>query len=105
VRSDHSAEKNFIDHPTTMKSPSQTQSINTSTHPITLSNSFLQALPSSNVESLVFPTTMTNTTPPESEAVQQRIRLHMILDSAIAVIDDEDLCPTESSTTHQCPLQ
>jgi hypothetical protein len=100
-----------------MKSPPQAQ--NTNTHPTTLSNSMLQALFSSNAESPFLPSTMTNTSP-ESQAVQQRRSLLMILDlsialmdedddlilhSAIALIDGDDLNPTKASTTHHWPPQ
>lgn len=90
---------------TTMKSPSQTQNTN-NIHPITLSNSLLQSL-SSNAESPVLPRTMTNTSP-ESEALQRRLRLRMILESAISLLDFDDFnthdfSPTVS-TTHQRPL-
>jgi hypothetical protein len=73
-----------------MKSPSQTQ--RTSIHPTTLSSSVLQAL-ASNAEAPVLPGTMTNTSS-ESEAVQKRRLLRMIVDSAIALLDFEDFHPT-----------
>jgi hypothetical protein len=87
---------------TIMKSPSQTQSTS-NTNPATLSNSMLQAL-YSNAEFPVLPTsTMTNTSP-ESAAVKRK-RLSRILDSAIAIIDGDDLNPIKASTTHQRTLQ
>jgi hypothetical protein len=73
---------------TIMQSPSQTQSTSTNTNLATLSNSMLQVLSSSNAEDFpVFPITMTITSP-ASEAVQ-RERLLMILDAAIALVDDD----------------
>jgi hypothetical protein len=89
---------------TTMKSPSQTQ--NTSTNPTTLTSSSLQALAGSNGgDPPDFPINMTNTASPESEAVHRRRRLRMILNSAIALLDDDDFDPIESPTTHQRLLQ
>jgi hypothetical protein len=82
-----------------MKSSPQTQS--TSTHPTNLTNSILQALSSSDEDedSPVIPTiTLTNTSP-ESEALQKRRRLRRILDSAIALIDSDDVDFIESFTT------
>jgi hypothetical protein len=85
------------------KSPPETQS--PSSNPTTLTSSILQALSRSNVDSPVSPITMTNTTSPESDAVQKRKRLRMILTSAIALADSDDFDPTELSTTHQWLLQ
>jgi hypothetical protein len=96
----------FID--ATMKSPSQTQSTSndTSIYPLTVSNSIREALSGNTLESPVFPpiTVMTETTP-QSETVERRRRLRMILDSAIAIVDGgDDLDPMESSTTKQQQL-
>jgi hypothetical protein len=71
----------------------------------TLSNSILlRALSGSNVESPVSPITMTNTSP-ESEAVQRRRRLRVIVASAIAVLDGHEFDPIDPMesfpTTHQ----
>jgi hypothetical protein len=86
-----------------MKSPSQTQSTS-NTNPATLSNSMLKAFYSNAEFPAILPTsTMTNTSP-ESAAVQRK-RLSRILDSAIAIIDGDDLNPIKTSTTHQRPLQ
>lgn len=89
-----------------MKSPSQTQSSNTGIHPITLSNSILQSVISSDVESPVFPIAMMDTSP-ESEAVQRRKRVRSILDFAVELIDDgSDFDPImKASTKRQRPLQ
>jgi hypothetical protein len=90
-----------------MKASSQTQ--NTNTHPINLTNSILQALSGSDEDededededSSVLPIIMPNTSPHQSEALQRRKRLRRILDSAIALIDEDDFDPIESSTTYQ----
>jgi hypothetical protein len=87
----------------TMKSPSQTQSDTTHPPAVSMLDSILHALSSSNAELPVLPITMTNTSPESEEAVQQRRRFRaMILASAIALINDDDFGPIESSTTHQC---
>lgn len=88
-----------------MESTSQTQGI--SIQPITLSNSLRQTL-LSNSESPVLPRMMTNTSS-ETDALQRRRRLRLILESAIAILDFDDFDdfnPTiNASTTHQQPLQ
>jgi hypothetical protein len=83
-----------------MKTPSQTQS--TTTSPTFLANSILGTLSSSNGgnDSLVFPITMTNASS-ESEALQKRRKLRMILTSAIALLDGDDFDPIELPTMHQ----
>jgi hypothetical protein len=85
-----------------MKPPSQPQSKSTSTYPTTLSNSILEALSSSNVESLAFHINATNPSPASEETVQQRRRFrNMILESAIAVLSGDDFDSIESSTAQQ----
>jgi hypothetical protein len=70
-----------------MKSPSPAQ--NTNTSPLTLRNSLLQAWSRNAAVTPVFPLIMTTTSSPESEAVQ-REKLLMILDAAIALVDEDD---------------
>jgi hypothetical protein len=71
-----------------MKSPAPTQ--NTSSSPMTLRDSLLQAWSRNAAVAPVSPFTMPNTpTTPESEAVQ-REKLLLILDAAIALVDDDD---------------
>jgi hypothetical protein len=99
---------NHIDHYipyNTMKSPSQTQ--NASIRPITLSNSMLQAALSRKALAPVLPTSTmaTTSTSPESEALQRRRSLLMIIDSAFAILEGDAFKPSRASTTHQRPLQ
>jgi hypothetical protein len=91
---------------TTMKPPSQQQSNSNSnsnsTYPTTLSNSILEALSSSSVESLAFRINATNTSPATEETVQECTRFrNMILESAMALLSGDDFDPIESPTTHQ----
>jgi hypothetical protein len=90
-----------------MKSPSQKSPSQAQSTAATLSNSMLQSV-SNNMDSPAFPTLMTNTSP-ESQAKKNRQRLRMILDSAIALIDDKDddegFNPIELCTMIQRPLQ
>jgi hypothetical protein len=85
-----------------MKSPSQSQNTNTTpnTTPTTLRNSLLQAWARNSEDFPVFPISMTNTSP-ESEAVK-RERLLMILDAAIALVDDNsfDFDPNDNPESH-----
>ncbi len=82
-----------------MKPPSPTEntSTNTNTNPMTLRDSLLQAWSRNSAVAPVAPLTVTNTSSPESEAVQ-REKLLQILDAAIALIDDDnfDLDPEET---------
>jgi hypothetical protein len=105
VPSNHSERPTVSITTTTMKSPAQTQST-TATNPLTLRNSILPESFSSHVECPVPPITRTNNYS-ESEAVQQRRSLRMILNSAIALLDGaDDVDPSmDSSTTHKPPLQ
>jgi hypothetical protein len=82
-----------------MKSPSQTRT--TTTNPLTLTSSILPELLSINAESPVLDIARTNPSS-QSEAVEQRKRLRMILESAIAVLDgaDDFDASMDSSTTH-----
>jgi hypothetical protein len=86
-----------------MKSPSHEQNsntnTNTNTNPATLRNSLLQAW-SRDAISPVFPITRTNPSP-ESRAVQ-REKLLVILDAAIALVDDDDFDfdPDETPQSH-----
>jgi hypothetical protein len=86
-----------------MKSPSDAQ--NTSTIPTTLSNSILQALSSGSlVENSVLPIPVTHTSPESTEV--QRERLRMIINLAIAMIEDSgDFDPLESSKADPHPPQ
>jgi hypothetical protein len=78
-----------------MKSPSPTQ--NSYTSPMTLRGSLLQAWSRNAAVTPVSPFTMTNAPSPESEVVQ-RERLLLILDAAIALVDDNnfDFDPDET---------
>jgi hypothetical protein len=89
---------------TIMNSTSQTEG--TSIQPITLSNSLRLMLLSNSESSVVLPRMMTNTSSSESNPVERRRRLRLILESAIAILDFDDFNPTLNvSTTHQQPQQ
>jgi hypothetical protein len=69
-----------------MKFPNANPNTNAHNNPTTLRNSLIQSW-LRNADSPAFPIIMTNT-PPESEA-DQREKLLMILDAAIALADDD----------------
>jgi hypothetical protein len=87
---------------TTMKSPSQAQS--TGIYTASFSNSIPQSVSINADSQAAFPTTTTNTSSPESQAVKRQ-RLRMIIESAITLIDDDDFNPDELCMLSQRPRQ